>query len=376
VVRFIHTSDWQLGMTLWFLEGEAQPRYSQDRIDAIRQLGRLAVEHEAAFVVVAGDVFEHSQVSPATVRRALQAMRDVPVPVYLLPGNHDPLNHGGVWDSEVFTAAKPDNVHVLRGGIEAVSEGVEILSAPWPSKRPLSDLCAEAVAAHAPPAPGTTRILVGHGQIDRMSPDPSNPALIVLADLEAQLAAGSIHYVALGDRHSSTDVGGGGRIRYSGTQEPVDFNEVRPGKCLLADITPERAHVVELDVGRWRFAPIAMELASDDDLAMLQSALDAFGDRPRTTVKVTLRGTLSLEGTARLDMILEAAGHDFASIQTDRVGLHVAPSDADLEALRLTGFAQAALTELRERATEAGPLQGTARDALALMHRLAHGGAA
>ena len=33
-VRFPHTSDWQLGMTRHFLEGEAQARYSAARIDA------------------------------------------------------------------------------------------------------------------------------------------------------------------------------------------------------------------------------------------------------------------------------------------------------------------------------------------------------
>ena len=37
-VRFLHTSDWQLGMTRHFLEGEAQARYSAARIDAIRHL--------------------------------------------------------------------------------------------------------------------------------------------------------------------------------------------------------------------------------------------------------------------------------------------------------------------------------------------------
>ena len=34
-MRFIHTADWQLGMTRYFLNGEAQPRYSAARRDAV-----------------------------------------------------------------------------------------------------------------------------------------------------------------------------------------------------------------------------------------------------------------------------------------------------------------------------------------------------
>jgi len=32
-MRFVHTADWQLGMTRYFLNGEAQPRYSAARRD-------------------------------------------------------------------------------------------------------------------------------------------------------------------------------------------------------------------------------------------------------------------------------------------------------------------------------------------------------
>ena len=42
---FIHTSDFQLGMTRWFLKGEAQGRFNDDREAAI--VGRVTNEqHE------------------------------------------------------------------------------------------------------------------------------------------------------------------------------------------------------------------------------------------------------------------------------------------------------------------------------------------
>ncbi len=39
-MRFVHTADWQLGMTRYFLNGEAQPRYSAARRDVVAGLGR------------------------------------------------------------------------------------------------------------------------------------------------------------------------------------------------------------------------------------------------------------------------------------------------------------------------------------------------
>ena len=40
-MRFVHTADWQLGMTRHYLNGEAQPRYSASRRDVVAGLCRL-----------------------------------------------------------------------------------------------------------------------------------------------------------------------------------------------------------------------------------------------------------------------------------------------------------------------------------------------
>ena len=50
-VRFLHTSDWQLGMTRHYLEGEAQSRYTGDRVETIRRIGELARARGWASVV-------------------------------------------------------------------------------------------------------------------------------------------------------------------------------------------------------------------------------------------------------------------------------------------------------------------------------------
>ena len=202
-MRFVHTADWQLGMTRHYLNGEAQPRYSAARRDVVAGLGPLAADAGAEFVVVAGDVFEHNQLAPRDVSQSLEAMRAIGIPVYLLPGNHDPLDASSVYTSALFTAECPDNVTVLdRAGVHEVRPGLQIVAAPWRSKAPTSDLVGDVLGDL--PADGVTRIVVGHGGVDVLDPDPDKPSLIRLAALEAAIARGAVHYVALGDKHSRT----------------------------------------------------------------------------------------------------------------------------------------------------------------------------
>ena len=71
MIRFLHTSDWQLGMTRHFLSDGAQERYTQARFDAIRTMGRVANDEKCQFMLGCGDAFESNQVDRKTVARAL-----------------------------------------------------------------------------------------------------------------------------------------------------------------------------------------------------------------------------------------------------------------------------------------------------------------
>ena len=378
MTRFVHTADWQLGMTRHFLSSESQARYSQARIDAVADIGRVVAERNCEFVVVSGDVFETSRVSRQVVARACEAMATIPVPVLLLPGNHDPLDAGSVYTSDYFTARQPSNVRVLTGNdIERPVSGIEVLGAPWRSKRPLEDLVARA-CADLTHDPTVLRILVGHGAVDTLDPDQDNPAQINLSQLETSLTARRIHYVALGDRHSTTEVGTTGRVWYSGTQEVTDFDELNPGNVLIVDLarptSDEPAGTVRVEplrLGQWRFLRQQFEL-SDDTVGDLEQWLSAIPDKQRTVVKFSLVGALTLAGYSRLEMILDNYVDLLAGLQRweRHTALVVLPDAGELDELGLSGFAEQTLTQLADEAV-AGDGDGVARDALALLHRLA-----
>jgi len=375
MVRFVHTSDWQLGMTRRFLTPEAQSRFTDARLQAIRTIGDIARAREAAFVLVTGDVFESNMVDRQLVLRALHAMKEAGVQVYLLPGNHDPLGAGSVYLSPVFESNRPSNVTVLDGEpIEAVP-GVTILSAPWRSKKMAGDPIAAALQP-AMETPGV-KILAGHGRFEIFAPDPDDPDLIRLAPAEAALSSGAVDYIALGDRHSRTSVGSSGRIWYSGAPEPTEYRETDPGLVLAVTIDGGAIEVEPVKVATWRFTEQMSTVNDSADVARLRSWLDGLPTKERTILNLGLEGTVSLAVMAELEETIEHFRPMFAAIE-QRVrdsDLLVVPSDTDFSDLALTGFAAAAAKDLAERVEETGEQAREAGDALRLLHRLARGAA-
>ena len=373
-MKFIHTADWQLGMTRHFLSGEAQPRFSGARLDAVRRIGELAVEEDCEFVLVCGDVFESNQIDRQVLVRALDAMASTPeVTFYLLPGNHDPLDAASIYRSRRFGEHQPANVFVLEDSQPVpVAEGVELVAAGLTSKRPLRDLVDQACALQEPTA--ALRVVAGHGVLDTRSPDADNPALIALARLEERIEAGEIHYVALGDRHSTTNEGTSGRVWYSGAPEATDYSEIDPGNVLVVELEPGHIEVRPHRVGTWAFERHESHVASDADIDALEEWLASLEDKERTIVKLSLVGQISVGQSARLDRLLELQTDLLAAFEPweRRTDLAVIPDHADFESLGLSGFAHEALCDLRDTASSGDASEAlAARDGLALLHRLA-----
>jgi DNA repair exonuclease SbcCD nuclease subunit len=371
VIRFLHSGDWQLGMTRSVLGDEAQARFADARIAVVRRLGELARVQRCDFALVCGDVFESSQIERRTLARALEAIASIPVPVYLLPGNHDPLDAASVYRSAVFREAAPGHVHVLDDARpRAVAPGVELVGAPWPSRRPARNPVLDALDAIGPAGP--LRILAAHGGVDALTPDRRDASLLPLAPIEQAIAQQRIHYAALGDRHSLTRVGATGRIWYAGTPEPTDFDEREPGFALVVELDCDAVRSEPHHVGTWRFArPEPASLEGPDDLDALADRLTDFGAKERTVLRLELRGSLDLRGGARLEAMLDRARDLFAGLDVRDGELRVVARDGDLEGLALAGFAARAVAALAEEARGDTPGAGAARDALALRVRLA-----
>jgi DNA repair exonuclease SbcCD nuclease subunit len=373
-VRFIHASDLQLGMTRTFLDDDAQARYAQARVDTLLSIGRLAKDERAEFVVIAGDVFDSNRVKPRTVGRALEAVAGIEVPVYLLPGNHDPLDAASVYISPTFQRSVPPNVVLLdTAQPREVRPDVEVLGAPWTTRRPLQDLVGETYES-LEHQPAKVRIVVGHGAVDSLI-DFDNPAVIRLEGAERAIQDGRVQYIALGDRHSTTEVGTSHRIWYSGSPEPTAHDEVDAGNVLAVELDDDRCDVTAHLVGTWRFVSADFEVDEVGGLEELVSLLHSLPSKDRTVVRLTLRGVLSLSRYLELESVLTTSREVFGSIEEwqPTSELIIRPDDDDFSDLGLSGFAKSAVEQLRSTALAGQGDAEVARDALALLVRLSRG---
>ncbi|GAA1873759.1 metallophosphoesterase family protein [Brevibacterium marinum] len=376
-MRFVATGDWQLGMTAHYLSAEARPRFHRARLDAVKRIGEIAAERSCEFVIVCGDVFESNQLDRAIISRTFEALSAFTVPVVLLPGNHDPLDAASIYDSPAFASRQPDQVHVLRDGEPfEVVPGVEIVGAPWFSKRPQGDLVAHATHDLAEVAPGSVRIVAGHGAVSTLDPDRESLATIDADSLKTVLRGNRAQFIALGDRHATFSVDE--RIWYPGAPEVTSRREDDPGNILLVDIDPQThaSSVEKVHIGRWTYLIVEEDVNSEEDVGHLERRLADLPDKDSTAVWLILRGTLSTAAKSRLDEVLDHATDLFAlvALWERHTDIAVIAADEDFADLGLSGYLQETLDELAVTAAGDAPSASAAQDALGLLYRFARSG--
>src|SRR5882672_1330995 len=100
VLRILHTADWHLGRRFPSFPEEAQKKLSRARMEVVDRILDVARRQRADAIVCAGDVFDEPAPSQDFWEGLVTVFRgrdDDHPPVFLLPGNHDPLTPESVW---------------------------------------------------------------------------------------------------------------------------------------------------------------------------------------------------------------------------------------------------------------------------------------
>lgn len=351
MLRFIHTADWQLGKPYARVaDPDKRARLRQERLSAIGRLGNVAREQSAAFILVAGDLFDSHHPTRADVSAACSAIGALELPVLVIPGNHDHGGPGSLWQEAYFDEERQQlapNLHLLleRQPFELTAIGLPagvVLPCPLLRKAEPVDPTAWLRGLDFSPWVKQPRILLAHGSIqgfggeessdidDENPPVPSNRI-----DLAA-FPSGEIDYVALGDWHGLKQVGP--RAWYAGCHEMDRFPRAagyRSGQVLVVSV--ERGAMPEpfpVATGGVRWHQIEHRFSGDDDLERLEQRLrDAIGPRSNEDLLLLeLDGSLSLAAAARLQDLLQRLEARLLRLKLrDRTS--VAPDVAELRQL-------------------------------------------
>jgi DNA repair exonuclease SbcCD nuclease subunit len=370
-VRFLHTADLQLGKPFQSIPGDAGAKLRERRLDAIDVLAKVARDHEADLVVVAGDFFDANTAPDRLVQQVFSRIRQAEIPFLVLPGNHDHAGTGSVYARPSFRKECPKNLTVLalREPVVVLGGRAVILPAPLYRQRELGD-----PTAHLTPdfgqreAPGAIRIGVAHGSLMDVGRDVDGRAPNLIPGDRAE--RGALHYLALGDWHGMKKVSE--RAWYSGTPEPTGFRQNDPGFALMVEIAAAGAPpcVQPIRVATTRWLEHRTTACSGEDVQRLAAWFEAL-EAPQDVIgHLEVEGALPRLEMERLEHLLQSMSHRLLHLKlSSRVRASL--TEADLSDIAVDGAVRTAIDRLRALAASSDTRARAADRALHTLHRLA-----
>lgn len=347
-MKFLHTADWQIGMKAAHV-GEAGDRVREERLAAARRVVEAARSAGADFILVAGDTFEDNGVDRVLVQKVADILAGFSGPVYVIPGNHDPLVPGSVWEHPVWRSG--GNVQVLREEQPVEVPGGVLYPCPARAKHSGKDPTAWIAAGEA----SGIRIGVAHGTVEGVHQE--EPDYPIARDAAARAG---LDYLALGHWHSMAMYAGSDgavRMAYSGTHETTKFGERDSGNALLVEIAAAGVSPVATPIrtGGLSWAAVEEELRAPGDLARVRERLEAIENPTSTLVELRLRGLLAAGDRDEMARFGEILVSRFLWGRVEASRLRVSPEDEGWVAGLPAGVLRDATARLRELADPAYP---------------------
>jgi DNA repair exonuclease SbcCD nuclease subunit len=342
---FLHSADWQLGKPFASVRDEAKRhRLQQERLQAVHRLAELATTSAADFILIAGDMFDSSHATKATVSAACAAIGTIKIPVLVIPGNHDHGGPGSIWEQEFFLREQKQlapNLRVLLTPEPVFLEKAVVFPAPLLRRFEPGDPTVWIRSAVEEPNLPTDlpRIVLAHGSIQgfgSMQEDEEGVTTVANWIDLSNLPADAIDYIAIGDWHGTKQVGP--KAWYSGTPEidrfpKGDGND--PGNVLKVTLSRSSAPVVEkIPSSRLLWRELTFRFSDDASLDLFAFRLDeTIGQRgDEHLLLLSLEGSLGIEASGRLEKILESWESRLVRLKLDHQ-VTIAPSPEEIFAL-------------------------------------------
>lgn len=376
--KILHTADWHLGLKFPSFSPDAAQKLTRARLEVVERILLEAEQHEVDAVLCAGDLFDSTQpgrdwwegLAKLLQARPWSARGPGARPVFLLPGNHDPLKPGSPYEAgSAFRRQLPDFVHVVDDDEFRYEFGevAELCARPCRSEAGQKDLALQLPAREA----GDLRWRIGmvHGTTFDL---PDHQIYFPIAEDAAEQRG--FDYLAIGDTHRFRDV----RPRahapmvYPSAPEATGFDERDTGYCALVFFPDERSRrplVEPLPVGQWIWHEEHCR-----DMTALRGLRDRL-DLERTVLRVRLDMVVTLDENREVyDLLAELGGtvatHGLAGVfEAVTDDLRIDPRDADEVFQDLPDTLQATVARLR--AQQDDPIEGEkARRALFHLYQL------
>ncbi len=348
-MKFIHTSDWQLGVGFGQIPGDGGALLRTQRIKTLETIGQVAKAKGAEFIVVAGDIFDSHGVGSDTIVKACAALRQIALPVILITGNHDGYREpDNLYERKCWKEHCPDNVTICQTVDPVVLDQFKVVIFPCPLSRKLvivdpTEHLAQVAATFA--KSDYLRIGLAHGPVHGFEIEDGEGGGGVI-DAPGAVKNAQLDYLALGDWHGTLKVGD--RIWYSGTPETDRFRNNDSGNVLLVSLDGKQSlPVVEsICTTAYEWLMENRNIQNKDDVESLKDCLKGI-DRPAgKLLRIELSGVLNMELLHELQDVIENQRAALLYLR-DYVDILLEPSPEEIAGISEGGFVRNTVEKLQ-----------------------------
>jgi DNA repair exonuclease SbcCD nuclease subunit len=299
-MKFIHTSDWQLGMAFGHIHAKAEA-LRRARMDAVKQVIALAEKEKAEF--------DDNRIAPSIVEEAARILKNSLVPIFLLPGNHDPFTQDSpyVRRAELFGG----NALVLNSETPVTVSGGTLYPCPARSRNSTQD-----PTAWIPLRENDSGIRIGVAHGSAGTPVPNDFPIAAKVAITKGL-----DYLALGHWHGAKKIDE--RTWYCGTPEATAFGQANAGKALVVEVPSAGAPAVvrEVPLAKYQWREVDAEVHDATELESMFKEVESHA-APNVLLRLRMRGSLSQACFASIDDWAEEIAERFFHLKIDNQ-LHV-----------------------------------------------------
>ena len=238
MIKILHSADWHMDSPIQGRTPEQTALLQQNLLRLPQLITSAAVSQGCDLMVLSGDLFDGPS-SPESISALRSALEEFGRPVFISPGNHDPLTAGSIWRTQVW----PKNVHIFSAALECVElPGCRVYGAAFTGAENdglLSDFRAEFADKPA--------IGVFHG-------DPTQANSPYSPITTEQVSNSGLDYLALGHIHKGDSFRAGKTLcAWPGCPMGRGFDELEEKGVLIVtvDESSTQARFLPLDTPRF-----------------------------------------------------------------------------------------------------------------------------
>ena len=368
-LRFVHAADLHLDSPFRGIGDASASLKDQLQAATLGALGRVVdhtIESQSDFLIIAGDIFDSKDRNLRALvsfRKEMERLAERNIPVFLVHGNHDPLNGWGsgfqLPPNVITFGGRTDTEPFIRRGREAA----QVTGVSYVRERVTDNLASSFKA----PDDAPYSIAVLHANVGHQSGHADYAPATV-----GELTAAGFDYWALGHVHTRSVLAAEpAMVVYPGNTQGRNPRETGPRGCYQVDVdTFGRAHLEFVDTSVARWVHIELSIAG---LTSMDQFVDGMLEKARAekavfegpmVARCTIRGNGPLHRDLQRDEMNQEVAEVLASVLIpESVRIATGP-ELDLETLARTETMVSDFLELTERALEDPELRQRMSDSL------------